>query len=163
MNSKLKMMIGVSAVVLVGAASAGGAMWWMQSQQAAQAGTGAGAAATSQQAKKKEKSDKPAKYVTLDKVIVMLRRGPNEASAHYLSTDLVLATTEEHEKQAKEHLPLLRAVAVRALSAHTLADASSMTVEQFAAQLNKTFDASYASEERDKPFDEVMIGKLIIE
>ncbi|MDB5790367.1 MAG: Flagellar protein FliL, partial [Massilia sp.] len=38
-----------------------------------------------------------------------------------------------------------------------------MTVEQFAAQLNKTFDASYASEERDKPFDEVMIGKLIIE
>ena len=161
MNSKLKMMIGVLAVVLVGAASAGGAMWWIQSQPAEPAV--AGAASTPQQAKKKEKSDKPAKYVTLDKVIVMLRRGPNEARAHYLSTDLVLATTEEHEKQAKEHLPLLRAVAVRALSNHTLADASSMTVEQFAAQLNKTFDASYASEERDKPFDEVMIGKLIIE
>jgi flagellar protein FliL len=160
MNSKLKMMIGVVAVVLVGAASAGGAMWWMQSQETAEAVPGT---AAKHEPKKKEKSDKPAKYVTLDKVIVMLRRGPNEASAHYLSTDLVLATTAEQEKQAKEHLPLLRAVAVRALSSHTLAEASAMTVEQFAAQLNKTFDASYASEERDKPFDEVMIGKLIIE
>jgi flagellar FliL protein len=158
MNSKLKMMIGVVAVVLVGAASAGGAMWWMQSQEPAVAG-----AVAKQEPQKKEKSDQPAKYVTLDKVIVMLRRGPNEASTHYLSTDLVLATTVDKEKQAKEHLPLLRAVAVRALSRHTLADASAMTVEQFAAQLNKTFDASYASEERDKPFDEVMIGKLIIE
>ena len=161
MNSKLKMMIGVGAVVLVGAASAGGAMWWMQSEAAAP--TAAQATAAAEAAKKKEKSEKPAKYVTLDKVIVMLRRGPNEANAHYLSTDLVLATTAEQEKQAKEHLPLLRAVAVRALSAHTLAEASGMTVEQFAAQLNKTFDASYASEEREKPFDEVMIGKLIIE
>ena len=161
MNSKLKMIVGVLAVVLVGAASAGGAMWWMKSDANAVPGTHA--AAAPQETKKKEKSDKPAKYVTLDKVIVMLRRGPNEATAHYLSTDLVLATTEEHEKLAKDHLPLLRAVAVRALSAHTLADASNMTVEQFAAQLNKTFDASYASEERDKPFDEVMIGKLIIE
>jgi flagellar FliL protein len=161
MNSKLKMMIGVAAVVLVGAASAGGAMWWMKSQEPAVALAGGHAPAAAP--KKKEKSDKPPKYVTLDKVIVMLRRGPNEATAHYLSTDLVLATTEEHEKEAKDHLPLLRAVAVRALSAHTLADASAMTVEQFAAQLNKTFDASYASEERDKPFDEVMIGKLIIE
>ncbi|MFC4930526.1 flagellar basal body-associated FliL family protein [Massilia sp. GCM10023247] len=160
MNSKLKIMIGVVAVLLVGAASAGGAMWWMQSQEAAQAVPGA---AARHEPKKKEKSDKPAKYVTLDKVIVMLRRGPNEASAHYLSTDLVLATTADQEKQAKEHLPLLRAVAVRALSSHTLAQASGMTVEQFAALLNKTFDASYASEERDKPFDEVMIGKLIIE
>ena len=158
MNSKLKMMIGVVGVVLVGGASAGGAMWWMQSQEQAVAG-----AVAKQEPKKKEKPDTPAKYVTLDKVIVMLRRGPNEATAHYLSADLVLATTVDQEKQAKDHLPLLRAVAVRALSAHTLADASSMTVEQFAAQLNKTFDASYASEERDKPFDEVMIGKLIIE
>jgi flagellar FliL protein len=38
-----------------------------------------------------------------------------------------------------------------------------MTVEQVAAQLNKTFDANYAREEREKPFGEVMIGKLIVE
>ena len=159
MNSKLKMIIGVVAVAVLSAAAAGGAMWWMK-PQAAEA---AGAAHAAEAPKKKEKSDKPVKYVTLDKVIVMLRRAPNEAQAHYLSTDLVLATNEEGEKQTKEHLPLLRAVAVRALSAYSLAEAQAMTVEQYAEQLNKTFDANYASEERDKPFDEVMIGKLIIE
>lgn len=159
MNNKLKMIIGVVAVAVLSAAAAGGAMWWMK-PQAAEA---AGAAHAAEAPKKKEKSDKPVKYVTLDKVIVMLRRAPNEAQAHYLSTDLVLATNEEGEKQTKEHLPLLRAVAVRALSAYSLAEAQAMTVEQYAEQLNKTFDANYASEERDKPFDEVMIGKLIIE
>lgn len=159
MNSKLKMIIGVVAVAVLSAAAAGGAMWWMK-PQAAEA---AGAAHAAEAPKKKEKSDKPVKYVTLDKVIVMLRRAPNEAQAHYLSTDLVLATDEKREKLTKDHLPLLRAVAVRALSAHTLAEASSMTVEQYAEQLNKTFDANYASEEREKPFDEVMIGKLIVE
>mgnify|MGYP000132539106 CR=1 FL=1 len=159
MNSKLKMIIGVVAVAVLSAAAAGGAMWWMK-PQAAEA---AGAAHAAETPKKKEKSDKPVKYVTLDKVIVMLRRAPNEAQAHYLSTDLVLATDEKREKLTKDHLPLLRAVAVRALSAHTLAEASSMTVEQYAEQLNKTFDANYASEEREKPFDEVMIGKLIVE
>jgi flagellar FliL protein len=158
MNSKLKMMIGVVAVLLVGAGAAGGAMWWMQSQEAAP-----GAAVAAKAAPKKEKSDAPAKYVTLDKVIVMLKRAPNEGTTHYLSADLVLATDAKGEKPTKEHLPLLRAVAVRALSGYTLAQASSMTVEQVAEQLNKTFDASYESEGRKKPFGEVMIGKLIVE
>jgi flagellar FliL protein len=158
MNSKLKMILGVFAVVLVGAGAAGGAMWWMKSQEAAP-----GAQKVAHAEPKKEKSDKPVKYVTLDKVIVMLKRGPNEATAHYLSTDLVLATDEEGEKPTKDHLPLLRAVAVRSLSAYTLAEASAMSVEQYAAQLNKTFSASYAGEEREKPFGEVMIGKLIVE
>ena len=159
MNSKLKMIVGAFAVVLVAAGAAGGAMWWMKSQEAAPGAPLAAHAAP----KKEKKSDKPVKYVTLDKVIVMLKRGPNEATTHYLSTDLVLATDEEGEKPTKEHLPLLRVLAVRALSAHTLAEASTMTVEQYAAQLNKTFDASYASDEREKPFGEVMIGKLIVE
>ena len=159
MNSKLKMILGVFAVVLVSAGAAGGAMWWMKSQEAA---PGAQKVAHAEP-KKEKKSDKPVKYVTLDKVIVMLKRGPNEATAHYLSTDLVLATDEEGEKPTKDHLPLLRAIAVRSLSAYTLAEASAMSVEQYAAQLNKTFSASYASEEREKPFGEVMIGKLIVE
>ena len=158
MNSKLKIVVGVLAVVLVAAGAAGGAMWWMKSQE-----TAPGAEVTAKAAPKKAKSDKPVKYVSLDKVIVMLKRAPNEGTTHYLSTDLVLTTDEEGEKPTKEHLPLLRAVAVRALSSYTLAQASSMTVEQVAAQLNKTFDANYAQEERKKPFGEVMIGKLIVE
>jgi flagellar FliL protein len=159
MNSKMKMILGAFAVVLVSAGAAGGAMWWMKSQEAA---PGAAKVAHAEP-KKEKKSGKPARYVTLDKVIVMLKRGANETSTHYLSTDLVLATDEEGEKPTKEHLPLLRAVAVRALSSYTLAEASAMSVEQYAAQLNKTFDASYASDDREKPFGEVMIGKLIVE
>jgi flagellar FliL protein len=161
MNSKLKMILGVFAVVLVSAGAAGGAMWWMKSQEAAP-GTEKTAHAEAKK-EKKEKSDKPARYVTLDKVIVMLKRGPNDTVNHYLSTDLVLSTDEEGEKSTKEHLPLLRAVAVRALSAHTVTEASGMSVEQYAEQLNKTFDASYASEDREKPFGQVLIGKLIVE
>ena len=152
MNSKAKLIAAFLGVALLAAGAAGGAMWYLSPAPAANA-----------EAPKKEPEKKPTKYVTLDKVIVMLRRAPNEAAAHYLSVDLVLATTPEQEKEAKEHLPLLRSVAVSALSAHTLAEASSMTVEQYAAQLNKTFDASYAKENHQKPFSEVMIGKLIVE
>lgn len=153
MNTKLKIIIG--AVLVVGLAGAGGA--WYLGTAAPKDGKQAGAEV------KKPKSDKPLKYITLDKVIVMLRRDPAAGGTHYLSTDLVLATTMEQEKAAKDHLPLLRSIAVRALSAHTMADASAMTVEQFAEQLNQIFDASYASAEQEKPFSEVMIGKLIIE
>jgi flagellar FliL protein len=153
MNNKTKLMIAFAGVALASAAAAGGAAWWYGSRPAAPAGAPA----------RVEVSKKPAKYVTLDKVIVMLRRGPNDAEAHYLSADLVLATSDDQERHTKEHLPLLRSIAVRALSGYTLAVASGLTVEQYAAQLNKTFDASYARQRTEKPFSEVMIGKLIIE
>ena len=93
----------------------------------------------------------------------MLKRGPNEGTAHYLSTDLVLATEHAKEKETKENLPLLRSLAVRTLSGYTMADASSMTVDKYAAELNKAFNANYEHEHTEKPFVEVMIGKLIIE
>ena len=35
--------------------------------------------------------------------------------------------------------------------------------EQYAAELNKVFNANYAKENHIKPFSEVMVGKLIIE
>jgi flagellar FliL protein len=148
-NKKTKIMLALAAIALAGAAA--GAAWWFTSKPA-------GAAP-----KVAQVSKKPVKYVTLDKVIVMLRRGPNDAEAHYLSADLVLATSDDEERQTKEHLPLLRSIAVRALSGYTMATASGMTVEQYAFQLNKTFNASYVQERMEKPFSEVMIGKLIIE
>jgi len=155
MNSKAKLIAAFFGVALLAAGAAGGAMWYLAPSQ-----HGASAKA---EPEKKAPEKKPTKYVTLDKVIVMLRRAPNEAAAHYLSVDLVLATTAEQEKEAKEHLPLLRSIAVSALSAHSLAEASAMTVDQYAAQLNRTFNASYEKENHEKPFSEVMIGKLIIE
>jgi flagellar FliL protein len=160
MNNKLKMILGVSAVALVSAALAGAAVW----RYAPSLAPAATATASAAKAPATSKADKePARYVTLDKVIVMLRRGPNEAQSHYLSADLVLATTAEHEKKTKEHLPLLRSIAVGALSRYQMSTASAMTVQQYADELNRTFDASYAKANGQKPFTEVMIGKLIIE
>ncbi|RZA35309.1 MAG: flagellar basal body-associated FliL family protein [Lysobacteraceae bacterium] len=155
MNSKAKLIAAFLGVALLAAGAAGGAMWYL-----APANAGGSTAA---EAPKKAPEKKPTKYVTLDKVIVMLRRAPNEAAAHYLSVDLVLATNAELEKEAKEHLPLLRSIVVSALSTHTLAEANAMTVDQYAALLNKTFNANYEKENHEKPFSEVMVGKLIIE
>ena len=149
---KAKLIIAFAGVAVAAAAAAGGAMWYMNPAPAA------GAAAARPAPEKKL-----TKYVTLDKVIVMLRRAPNEQAAHYLSVDLVLATTPAEEKEAKEQLPLLRSIAVSALSARTLAEASSMSVDQYAAELNKVFNANYEKENHVKPFSEVMVGKLIIE
>ena len=155
MNSKAKLIPPFLGVAVPPAGAAGAAMWYLAPAQSGKAATA--------EAPKKVPEKKPTKYVTLDKVIVMLRRAPNEAAAHYLSVDLVLATTAEQEKEAKEHLPLLRSIVLSSLSPLSLAEANAMTVDQFAATLNKTFDANYAKENHIKPFSEVMIGKLIIE
>ena len=147
---KAKLIIAIAAVAVL-AAAAGGAMWYTS--------TTAGAAV----AAKPAPETKLTKYVTLDKVIVMLRRAPAEQATHYLSVDLVLATTAADEKATKEQLPLLRSLVVSALSARTMTEASAMTVDQYAAELNKVFNANYAKENHIKPFSEVMVGKLIIE
>jgi flagellar FliL protein len=154
---KMKMIIAIAGAVIVAAAGAGGAVWWFMPKPAAAAGTEKKVEA------EKPKDGKPVKYVTLDKVIVMLRRGPDETDTHYLSTDLVLSAAAGKEKETKENLPLLRSLAVRTLSAYTMTQASGMTVEQYADQLNKSFNANYEHEHTEKPFEQVMIGKLIIE
>jgi len=148
---KSKLIIAIVAAVVVVAGAAGGGMWYMNTS------------ASHGVAAKPAPETKLTKYVTLDKVIVMLRRAPAEQATHYLSVDLVLATTAAEEKATKEQLPLLRSIAVSALSARTMAEASAMTVDQYAAELNKVFNANYAKENHLKPFSEVMVGKLIIE
>jgi flagellar FliL protein len=151
------MIIAIAGAVIVSAAGAGGAVWWFMPKTAT-------AASVARKAEpEKPKDGKPVKYVTLDKVIVMLRRGPDETDTHYLSTDLVLSAEASKEKETKENLPLLRSLAVRTLSSYTMHEASNMTVEQYAEQLNKSFDANYEHEHTEKPFVQVMIGKLIIE
>lgn len=154
----MKLVLVFAAVAVIGAAVAGGAVWYLSK--------GATPAANAAEARKKEeKKDegKPPKYLTVDKVIIMLRRQPGDTSTHYMSADLVVTTNEEHEKVAKEHLPMLRSVAVKTLSSLPMATAQAMTIDQFAAELNKAFDATYEHDHREKPFSEVLIGKLIIE
>ncbi|MDQ1924912.1 flagellar basal body-associated FliL family protein [Massilia pseudoviolaceinigra] len=153
MKKTTKLIIAFVVIGIVGAAGAGAALYFKQPMPGKD-----GKPAEAEAPKKK-----PARYVSLDKVIVMLRRSPGETQAHYISTDLVLSTTLEQEKKVKDDLPMLRSVAVRALSAHTMGAAQALTVEQYAEQINSTFAATYDKDKLEKPFSEVMIGKLIIE
>ncbi|CDG82556.1 flagellar basal body-associated FliL family protein [Janthinobacterium agaricidamnosum] len=158
MNIKLKLVGAFVLVAALAAGAAGGAVWYLGKPV-----TAPGAAAQAAPVKVPETGKKARKFLTLDKVIVMLRRMPGDTESHYLSADLVIATTEEKEKLTKEHLPLMRSIAVSALSSFPVEKAQTMTVEQYAEQINHAFNASYDKEKMDKPFTEVMIGKLIIE
>lgn len=159
MKSKNTLLLLVLALVLIlVAALAGGGVWWWQQRQAA-----AHAAQPAQAASAPKADGQAYKYVTLDKVIVMLRGTEGQPVSHYLAVDLVFKTRVDQEKTVKEHLPLLRSVAVRSLSAYTMDKAGMMSIDQFAADINGAFSESYQREQREKPFAEAMIGKLIIE
>ena len=158
MNTKVKLIGGFVLVALLAAGAAGGTMWYLAKPAAGHAEVAEAKPAATPATGKKAR-----RYVTLDKVIVMLRHGPGDADTHYLSADLVIATTEENEKLAKSHLPLMRSIAVSTLSGFSMDKAQAMTVEQYAEQINKAFTASYEREQMEKPFSEVMVGKLIIE
>nr|WP_295995824.1 flagellar basal body-associated FliL family protein [Rugamonas sp.] len=156
----MKLVIILVAVAVIGAGIAGGAVWYLSKGAAP---SPAAAAEAKKKAEEKEAAAHPHKYLTVDKVIIMLRREPGDNQTHYMSADLVVTTDEAKEKEAKEHLPLLRSIAVKTLSSLPLAQAQSMTIDQYAETLNKAFTADYVAEKREKPFSAVMIGKLIIE
>lgn len=152
----MKKMRIVLGGVLVGMLLAGGgaaAAWW--TLRASQ-----GDAAVPLRA---EAERHPPRYVSLEKVIVMLRREPGDPRSHYMAVDLVFKTAEKWERVTREHLPMLRSVAVRALSTLTPERAGAMSVDDLAAEVSRAYFESYAAENREKPFTEVMIGKLIIE
>lgn len=155
MNKKL--VIILVAVLLLGGGVAGGAWWYLSKKAPAAEGK------AEKHEEVKAANTEPPKYITVEKVIVMLRRSEGESVTHYLSADLVIATTAKKEKECKEHLPLLRSVAVKALSSLPMAKASTMSIDQFSEELNKAFEETYARDKREKPFSEVMIGKLIVE
>jgi flagellar FliL protein len=158
----MKIIIAFVLALVVGGAIAGGAVWYMSKGEEAPAADGKDA--KKKPAKKEEKkSELPPKYLTVDKVIIMLKRQPGDTVTHYLSADLVITTDGKREKETKENLPLLRSVAVKTLSNLPMATAQVMTIDQFAAELNKAYEHTFEEENREKPFDEVMIGKLIIE
>lgn len=169
-NRNIVFALTAVVALLLAALVAGGVLWWRGS---AHASTGAQAAATTPSggghtASATGTSASPRdgakyKYVSLEKVIVMLRGKDGEPVSHYLAMDLVFKVREDEEKTVKEHLPLLRSVAVKSLSAYTMDKASLMSIDQFTVDINRAFGDRYRLEQRDKPFAEAMISKLIIE
>ncbi|WIT11396.1 flagellar basal body protein [Paucibacter sediminis] len=152
--SKIKLMLALALAVLLAAGSAGGAVWW--SMRAPQA-------SASEPVEPPAKPGPDYKYVTLDKVLVMLRGRGGEAMAHYMAVDVVFKTLPEQEKRTKEHLALLRTIAVKALAGYNIDSASALTIEQIADELNRAYREGYGAEHREPPFAEALIGKLIIE
>ena len=153
MNKK-KVALLVISVSLLLAGATGGLVWWALKPKA------------TPQALAEKEASKPGpdyRYVSLDKVLVMLRNQRGEAVTHYMAIDLVFKALPESEKRTKDHLPLLRTVAVKALSNYTVEAATAMTVEQVAAELNKAYGDAYGAEHHEAPFAEALIGKLIIE
>jgi flagellar FliL protein len=163
MNSKIKIVVAMLAVaVFTGAAGAAAAWYGLRARP------GGLASATTPASKAAPVPAAPIdtrvqKYVTLEKVIVMLRREPGDAATHYLAMDLVFRTSEDSERTTRDHLPMLRSVAVKTLSALAVDKAGVMTIDQYAADINRAFAETYARERREKPFSEAMIGKLIVE
>jgi len=153
MQKKTLILLSVGLALML-CAGGGAAWWWLRPHaEGAQA-----------EAPKPKPGPEP-KYVSLDKVLVMLRPTEGQAArgAHYLAVDVVFKVLPENEKRTKDQLAFLRTVAVKALSSYELQAVSAMSVEQVAEVLNKAYADSYEAEHREPPFAEALIGKLIIE
>ncbi|WP_290359887.1 flagellar basal body-associated FliL family protein [Roseateles violae] len=148
--NKTKIALLVLLASLLTAGSTAAAVWWgLKPKEATEA--------------EPPKPSPDYRYVSLDKVLVMLRGRQGESVTHYMAVDLVFKALPENERRTKDHLPLLRTVAVKAMSSYSVDAATAMTVDQLADELNRAYTDAYAAEHREAPFAEALIGKLIIE
>lgn len=151
MNKNIAIII--VCAVLACAGIAGGAWWWVQQQ-----------AVSTPAANDVPKLDASApSYVTLDKIVVMLRPSSDRLHNTYLSLDLVFRTDKVHEKAVKSDLPMLKGVAVRTLSQLEVENAKSMSIDEWTGLLSQDLMAAYASQQSLRAFDQVMVSRLIIE
>lgn len=145
-------LVGMLLTLLLGG---GGTYWWLQQQGAAHSPLREPVATAAE-------PSAPKRYLTLDKVIVMLREAGQD-ELHYMSIDLVFRTDNEQQAQVKEQLPLLKSIAVRALSQLTRTQAAAMSVDQFQALLLQHYGEAYRKDQQPQPFSDVMVSKLIVE
>ena len=150
-----KVAIGVVVAVLLCLGAAGGAWWWLQKQAAA---------AEPAEVSGPSLDSRQASYVSLDKIVVMLKTDQGERIGNsYMSLDLVLRTDKPREKALKAELPMLKGVAVRTLSQVGLTQARGMSIDQWTELLSADLVAAYASHPDLRLFDKVMVSRLIIE
>lgn len=157
-TSKLILVVVLASLMSVGIG--GGVVWWLVKPTDAHAK----ADVTADEATPPVIADTRAyRYISLDKVIVMLRNSAGEPVAHYLAMDLVFMTPEESEGTTRAHLPLLRSVTVKALSQLTMQTAGTLTVDELTQRVNDAYTEAYANDPAGKPFAQALISKLIIE
>lgn len=152
MNKTVGIIIGVALLVCAG--MAGGAWWWMQQQSAV--------ASVKSTPMAKLDASQPS-YLTLDKIVVMLRPEPERSQNTYVSVDLVFRTDKVHAKEFKGELPMLKGVAVRTLSKLDVHQAKAMAIEEWTDLLSRDLIAAYEHQPSPRVFDQVMVSRLIIE
>ncbi|MGL6069778.1 flagellar basal body-associated FliL family protein [Craterilacuibacter sp.] len=147
-----KAVLIIAGALLTVALSGGGVYFWM-SQGA--------------HGKSAEPVTEPAvtgnRFVSLDKVIVMLKSAPEGGAMQYMVVDLVFRTSEKQEAEVKTQLPLLKSLAVRSLSLLDGHQAAALGVDAHQQRLSKAYVAAFGKERREMPFSEVMVSKLIVE
>lgn len=147
--------VGVIILVtlLVCAAAGGGAWWWVQHKSHQAASSGQAPAIDLSQSS----------YVSLDKIVVMLRTQEPKPGNDYLSLELVFRTDKTHEKSVRADLPMLKGVAVRTLSKLDVDRAKAMSIEEWTELLATDLMAAYVDRPTLRRFDQVMVSRLIIE
>ena len=107
--------------------------------------------------------DAKARYVPLDKLIVMLRGTEGSARPRYLVMDLVFSAADAKlEKQVRDQLPVLRATAYRTLATQTPADVQRMGPVDFSNLLRAEFESAYGAGNR-VPFEQVLVTKVMMD
>jgi flagellar FliL protein len=161
---KTSRLIGIVAIAtLLTVSAVGAAAWFVLKPQLSWQGKTSAAGTAGKPSKEISVDTRAYRYVSMEKVIVMLRNTAGEPVSHYLAIDVVFMTPNSSEKVAREHLPLLRSVTVKALSQLTMDTASHLTVEELTQQINAAYTQAYVHDAEGKPFTEAMISKLIIE
>jgi flagellar FliL protein len=103
------------------------------------------------------------RYVTLERLIVMLRDRAPAAHPHYLSLDLVFGAADaKQEKRLREQLPMLRALAYRTLAGYDAGQVRQMPVDALAAKLKAGYVLTYGTAEA-LPFADVLISKMMVD
>ena len=151
MNKKIAIIVVVALLLCVGVV--GAVLIWVQKNAAS---------AAAPQAVQMDASQ--LSYVTLEKVVVMIDSSPVRGRNQYLSVDLVLRTDKVHEKTAKSDLPMLKGVAVRSISKIGVEQARAMDIDAWTSLLQRDLMDAYPDEQAAKrPFDQVLVSRLIIE
>ena len=151
MNKKIAIIVVVAVLLCVGVV--GAALIWVQKNNGASGGVQA-----------PQMNAEQLSYVTLEKVVVMLEGTAVRGRNQYMSVDLVLRTDKPHEKMAKSDLPMLKGVAVRTISKIDAEKARAMDIEAWTSLLQRDLMDAYPEEQVSKrPFDQVLVSRLIIE
>lgn len=156
----MRTLVIVLVTLLVAILGGGGYAWYAKAGPFA---VPAAAAAEAAPAPPPHPTAPPEHFVTLDKLVVMLRNEPQQTRARYLAIDLVFACDDKKKAaRAKAQLPLLRSIAHRSLAGYRPDEIRQMEIDDLVAMLESEYRKTYGGEE-EMPFSQVMIARMMLE